>query len=163
MTHTTPRPVVRPVVARLPRGAVRRSRRLPSRSRSRRFRRGLEQPVGAGDEGAARLRLLRARTSAEATSRRYGRELRGTPAPATTSASAEHVAVNEDIAMVLDQYEAQWSGREAPGAFRSCLMSTCSSAVSRARTTRSRRPCARRTASWARRASSGGRSTGSCG
>ena len=45
------------------RGAVRRRRRLPSRTRSRRFRRGLEQPVGARDEGPARLRLLRDATS----------------------------------------------------------------------------------------------------
>ena len=41
------------------RGALRRRRGLPSCTRPRRLRRGLEQPVGASDEGPARLRLLR--------------------------------------------------------------------------------------------------------
>lgn len=46
--------------------------------------------------------------------RRYGRELRGIVSPATDLGLTDHVASNEDIAVVLDRYEAQVSGPKRP-------------------------------------------------
>lgn len=44
----------------------------------------------------------------------YGRELRGTASPATDLGLARHVAVNDDIAKVLDQYEAELGATRRP-------------------------------------------------
>ena len=100
------------------RGAIRGRRRLPSGTRSRRFRRGLEQPVGAGDQGPARVRLLRA-----ARRERRLPAVRTRPRTSTRARTdlglVEHVASNDDIAVVLDRYEAQLSGRSGRSSRRS--------------------------------------------
>jgi DNA (cytosine-5)-methyltransferase 1 len=46
--------------------------------------------------------------------RTYGRELRGSASPSTDLGLARHVASNEDIAAVLDRYEAQVKGPKRP-------------------------------------------------
>lgn len=45
---------------------------------------------------------------------RYGRDLRGQPSATTDLGLADHVASNDDIAAVLDRYEAQLSGPKRP-------------------------------------------------
>jgi DNA (cytosine-5)-methyltransferase 1 len=46
--------------------------------------------------------------------RAFGREARGISSSATNLGLADHVATNEDIAVVLDRYEAQLSGSKRP-------------------------------------------------
>ena len=63
-------------------------RRLPSRTRSRRLRRGLEQPVGARDARPSTRSTATSATSKLATSSGYGRRAAPTPTPTTSGSSS---------------------------------------------------------------------------
>ena len=88
----------------------------------------------------------------------HGRETRGIAAGATDLGLETHLATNDDIAKVLDQYKSEiGASKNKRPVFQTIPTSTCLSVASHARTIRSPRPFVNRTVLSARRASCGGR------
>ena len=93
----------------------------------------------------------------------YGRRERGIPTRSESLGLTPHEAVNEDIAKILDKFEAEVNAVGRRAAFSTIPTSTSLSVGFLARTTRSLARCDRPMGWSARRASSGGKSTGCSG